>query len=59
MDLYATPGQTFWRVTFPLALPGIVGAALLCFSLSFDDFIVTNFTAGHPSRSRCSCGAAS
>ena len=46
MDLYATPRQTFWRVTFPLVLPGIVGAALLSFSLSFDDFIVTNFTAG-------------
>jgi spermidine/putrescine transport system permease protein len=46
MDLYATPRQTFWRVTFPLVLPGIVGAALLSFSLSFDDFIVTNLNAG-------------
>jgi len=33
-------------VTFPLVLPGIVGAALLSFSLSFDDFIVTNLNAG-------------
>jgi spermidine/putrescine transport system permease protein len=45
-DLYANPWQTFRRVTLPLALPGIVAAALLAFSLSFDDFIVTNFTAG-------------
>jgi spermidine/putrescine transport system permease protein len=45
-DLYAGPWQTFRRVTLPLTLPGIVAAALLAFSLSFDDFIVTNFTAG-------------
>ncbi len=45
-DLYATPWQAFWRVTFPLLLPGIGAAALLAFSLSFDDFIVTNFTSG-------------
>jgi spermidine/putrescine transport system permease protein len=46
MDLYATPRQTFWRVTFPLVFPGILGAALLAFSLSFDDFIITNLNAG-------------
>ena len=46
MDLYATPQQTFWRVTFPLVFPGILGAALLAFSLSFDDFIITNLNAG-------------
>ncbi len=46
MDLYATEMQTFWRVTFPLVLPGIVGAALLSFSLSFDDFIITNLNSG-------------
>ncbi|MDG4807996.1 ABC transporter permease [Micromonospora sp. WMMD1120] len=46
MDLYATEWQTFRRITLPLALPGIAAAALLSFSLSFDDFIVTNFTAG-------------
>ena len=45
-DLYAGPWQTFRRVTLPLALPGIVSAALLAFSLSFDDFIITNFNAG-------------
>ncbi len=46
MDLYANESQTFWRVTFPLVLPGIVAAALLSFSLSFDDFIITNLNAG-------------
>jgi spermidine/putrescine transport system permease protein len=45
-DLYATPQQAFWRVTFPLVFPGILGAALLSFSLSFDDFIITNLNAG-------------
>ena len=47
MDLYANEWQTFWRVTFPLVLPGILAAALLAFSLSFDDFIVTNFNHGN------------
>lgn len=46
MDLYANEFQTFWKVTFPLILPGIVAAALLAFSLSIDDFVITNFTAG-------------
>ncbi|GAB4010817.1 ABC transporter permease [Nocardioides ultimimeridianus] len=46
MDLYATESQTFWRITFPLVLPGILGAALLSLSLSFDDFIITNLNAG-------------
>jgi spermidine/putrescine transport system permease protein len=46
MDLYANERDTFWRITFPLALPGILGAALLSFSLSFDDFIITNLNAG-------------
>ncbi|MFC0682507.1 ABC transporter permease [Lysobacter korlensis] len=45
-DLYASPSQVFWRITFPLLLPGIVAAALLSFALSFDDFIITNFNAG-------------
>ncbi|MFC4038143.1 ABC transporter permease [Dactylosporangium siamense] len=46
MDLYANEVQTFLRVTLPLVMPGIVAAALLSFSLSFDDFIVTNFNSG-------------
>jgi len=46
-DLYSTPQAAFWRVTFPLLLPGIAAAALLAFSLSFDDFIITNFNSGN------------
>jgi spermidine/putrescine transport system permease protein len=45
-DLYANEWQTFWRVSFPLVFPGILAAALLSFSLSFDDFIITNLNAG-------------
>lgn len=45
-DLYGSPSQVFWRITFPLLLPGIIAAALLSFALSFDDFIITNFNAG-------------
>lgn len=46
MDLGANEWTTFWKVTFPLILPGIVAAALLAFSLSIDDFVITNFTSG-------------
>ena len=46
MDLYANEFQTFRRVTLPLVAPGIAAAALLSFSLSFDDFIITNFNSG-------------
>ncbi|MET7468669.1 ABC transporter permease [Micromonospora sp. NPDC005686] len=46
MDLYASEWQTFRRITLPLVLPGIMAASLLAFSLSFDDFIITNFNAG-------------
>ena len=45
-DLYGSPAQVFWRITFPLLLPGIIAAALLSFALSFDDFIITNFNSG-------------
>jgi spermidine/putrescine transport system permease protein len=45
-DLYADERATFRYVTLPLVLPGIVSAALLAFSLSFDDFIITNFNNG-------------
>jgi spermidine/putrescine transport system permease protein len=46
MDLGANPWVTFWKVTFPLILPGVVAAALLAFSLSIDDYVITSFTAG-------------
>ncbi|MGK5082891.1 ABC transporter permease [Bdellovibrionota bacterium FG-1] len=45
-DLGASPWQTFWSVTFPLILPGILSGALMAFTLSFDDFLITFFTAG-------------
>lgn len=44
-DLGANAVQTFLRVTLPLAFPGIVAGGLLAFSLSFDDYIITNFNA--------------
>ncbi|OLF12568.1 ABC transporter permease [Actinophytocola xanthii] len=46
MDLYADEWQTFRRVTLPLVLPGVAAAAMLSLSLSFDDFIITNFNSG-------------
>ena len=46
MDLGANEWTTFWKVTFPLILPGITAAALLAFSLSIDDFIITSFVSG-------------
>jgi spermidine/putrescine transport system permease protein len=46
MDLYASETQTFLRVTLPLVAPGIAGAALLAFSLSVDDYIITTFNSG-------------
>jgi spermidine/putrescine transport system permease protein len=45
-DLGATPVQTFLRVTLPLILPGVMAGALLAFTLSFDDFVITFFVAG-------------
>ena len=46
MDLYADAWTTFWKVTFPLIFPGILAAALLAFSLSIDDYVITVFNAG-------------
>jgi spermidine/putrescine transport system permease protein len=45
-DLGAGPFETFRRVTLPLALPGILAAALLVFTLSIDDYVITSFVAG-------------
>jgi spermidine/putrescine transport system permease protein len=45
-DLYGSAAQVFWKITFPLLLPGIMAAALLAFALSFDDFIITYFNSG-------------
>jgi spermidine/putrescine transport system permease protein len=45
-DLGANPVETFLRVTLPLILPGVMAGALLAFTLSFDDFVITFFVAG-------------
>ncbi len=45
-DLGATPWRAFWRITLPLIAPGIVAGALMAFTLSIDDFVITSFTAG-------------
>jgi spermidine/putrescine transport system permease protein len=45
-DLGANEWRTFWRITFPLIWPAIFSAALLAFTLSLDDFVVTFFTTG-------------
>ncbi len=45
-DLGANSWNVFWRITFPLILPGIIGGALLAFTLSLDDFIISLFLSG-------------
>lgn len=45
-DLGANQFQSFMQVILPLALPGVLGGALLAFTLSLDDFVVTYFTSG-------------
>lgn len=45
-DLYANEWQTFRRITLPLIMPGILGGALLAFTLSIDDFVITFFVSG-------------
>ncbi len=45
-DLGAGQWQTFWNITFPYMVPGIVAGALLAFTLSLDDFVITFFTSG-------------
>lgn len=46
MDLGATPAQTFKKVTLPVIMPGIVAGALLAFTLSLDDVIISFFVTG-------------
>jgi spermidine/putrescine transport system permease protein len=45
-DLGANHWQTFYRITLPLIMPGIIAGALLALTLSLDDFVVTFFNAG-------------
>ncbi len=46
LDLGMSPWGTFWRVTFPLSMPGIVASLLLSFTISFDEFILAFFLSG-------------
>jgi spermidine/putrescine transport system permease protein len=45
-DLGASEWQTFWKVIYPFMQPGVVAGALLAFTLSLDDFVITFFTSG-------------
>ena len=45
-DLGENGWMSFWRVTFPLMLPGIVASLLLTFLTSFDEFLIAYFTSG-------------
>ncbi len=45
-DLGASGWQTFWHVTLPLIWPGVMAGAMLAFTLSIDDFVVSYFTSG-------------
>jgi spermidine/putrescine transport system permease protein len=46
MDLGASDSVTFRRITLPLIMPGILGGALLAFTVSFDNFLITYMLAG-------------
>jgi spermidine/putrescine transport system permease protein len=46
LDLGETGWMTFWRVTFPLVLPGVISSLLLTFIVSFDEFLIAYFLAG-------------
>ena len=47
MDLGATPFQALWKVIVPQIKPGILAGALLAFTMSFDDFIISYFVTGN------------
>ncbi len=47
LDLGETAFSTFWRVTVPLALPGVVASLLLCFTISFDEIVLAFYLSGN------------
>ena len=57
MDLGANSFQTFWHVIFPNIATALLAGGILAFSLSFDEVIVTTFTAGLSRRSQFGCTA--
>lgn len=46
LDLGANHWEAFRLVTLPLLMPGVIAAALLCFTVSFDDYVITSLVAG-------------
>ena len=46
LDLGCTPAQSFFKVELPFIMPGIVTGFIMAFTLSFDDFVISNFTSG-------------
>lgn len=47
IDLGSTHWQTFWRIVFPLALPGVIASVLLTFTISFDEFLIAFFLSSN------------
>lgn len=47
MDLGCTPMRAFWKVEIPEILPGIITGAIMAFTLSLDDFVISYFTSGN------------
>lgn len=47
LDLGATPLQALWKVIVPMIMPGIVSGALIAFTMSFDDFVISYFVSGN------------
>ncbi len=46
LDLGCTPNQAMWKVIIPQIKGGIIAGALVAFSMSFDDFVISLFTTG-------------
>ncbi len=46
LDLGCTPIQSFFKVELPFIMPGVVTGLIMAFTLSFDDFVISNFTSG-------------
>lgn len=46
LDLGCTPFQSFMKVELPFIMPGIITGLIMSFTLSFDDFVISNFTSG-------------
>ncbi len=46
MDLGCTPVQSFFRVTLPEIMPGVIAGAIMAFTMSLDDFVISYFVTG-------------